>query len=96
MLLCHLQKAPEKTAEPGTLKMTRQTANLASFANHMPDVVAIRRHLHRNPEIGLSEFKTSDFIAEQLAAMGYEVTRGLAGTGVVATLSNGDSTRVTS
>ena len=73
--------------------MTRQTANLASFANHMPDVVAIRRHLHRNPEIGLSEFKTSDFIAEQLAAMGYEVTRGLAGTGVVATLRNGDSTR---
>ena len=73
--------------------MTRQTANIASFANHMPDVVAIRRHLHRHPEIGLSEFKTSDFIAEQLVEMGYEVTRGLAGTGIVATLRNGDSTR---
>ncbi|KJF68106.1 M20 aminoacylase family protein [Rhizobium nepotum] len=73
--------------------MTIQTANIASFANHMPDVVAIRRHLHRHPEIGLSEFQTSDFIAGQLVEMGYEVTRGLAGTGIVATLRNGDSTR---
>lgn len=73
--------------------MTRQTANIASFANHMPDVVAIRRHLHRHPEIGLSEFQTSDFIAGQLVEMGYEVTRGLAGTGIVATLRNGDSAR---
>lgn len=38
--------------------MTRQTVTMTSFANHMPDVVAIRRHLHRHPETGLSEFKT--------------------------------------
>lgn len=93
MLICPLGKTPEKTAKPGILKMTKQTANIASFANHMPDVVAIRRHLHRNPEIGLLEFKTSDFIAGQLVEMGYEVTRGLAYTGIVATLRNGDSTR---
>lgn len=63
------------------------------FSNDMTDVIAIRRHLHENPEIGLSEFKTSDFIAEKLAEYGYEVTRGLAKTGVVATLKNGDSPR---
>ncbi|WP_425467538.1 M20 aminoacylase family protein [Rhizobium glycinendophyticum] len=63
------------------------------FANVMADVLATRRHLHQFPEIGLSEFKTSDYIAERLQSLGYEVTRGLAGTGVVATLRNGASSR---
>jgi hippurate hydrolase len=63
------------------------------FTNDMTDVVAIRRHLHENPELGLSEFKTSDFIAGHLEEMGYEVTRGLAKTGIVATLRNGTSGR---
>ncbi|KQO73967.1 M20 aminoacylase family protein [Rhizobium sp. Leaf262] len=73
--------------------MTKSLDPVAALANHMPDVMAIRHHLHRNPEIGLSEFKTSDFIASRLVDMGYEVTRGLAGTGVVATLCNGSSQR---
>lgn len=64
-----------------------------SFSNSMPELVETRRHLHQYPEIGLSEFKTSDFIAEKLVAMGYAVTRGLAGTGMVATLKNGTSSR---
>ncbi|NTF08742.1 amidohydrolase [Agrobacterium rubi] len=73
--------------------MTIQPSTLNAFSNHMPDVKAIRHHLHRTPEIGLSEFKTSDFIASKLEEMGYEVTRGLAGTGIVATLRNGESGR---
>ncbi len=63
------------------------------FLNYMPEIVATRRHLHQHPEIGLSEFETSDYVAAQLAAMGYEVTRGLAKTGVVATLRYGSSSR---
>lgn len=70
-----------------------QFKNADTVANHMPDVMAIRHHLHRNPEIGLSEFQTSDFVAQKLSDMGYEVTRGLAGTGVVASLRNGTSGR---
>lgn len=62
-------------------------------ANMMDEVRATRHHLHQFPEIGLSEFKTSDYVAERLTAMGYEVTRGLAKTGVVATLKNGSSSR---
>jgi hippurate hydrolase len=61
--------------------------------NVMAEVLATRHRLHRFPEIGLSEFKTSDYVAEQLTALGYEVTRGLAKTGVVATLRNGSSDR---
>ncbi len=63
------------------------------ISNEMPELVAIRHYLHQHPELGLSEFKTSDFIAEQLSAMGYEVTRGLSKTGLVATLRNGTSNR---
>lgn len=61
--------------------------------NVMAEVLATRHHLHRFPEIGLSEFKTSDYVAEQLNSLGYEVTRGLAKTGIVATLRNGSSDR---
>ncbi|MGN7295052.1 M20 aminoacylase family protein [Rhizobium sp. SAFR-030] len=63
------------------------------FSNDMPELVAVRRYLHQHPELGLSEFKTSDFIAAQLTALGYEVTRGLGQTGLVATLRNGSGTR---
>lgn len=59
--------------------------------NFDPEIVATRHHLHSIPEIGLSEFKTSDYVAGKLSAMGYEVTRGLAKTGMVATLRNGTS-----
>ena len=67
--------------------MTVQTSNI------LPDLVATRRHLHTIPELGLSEFKTSDYVADALIAMGYEVTRGLAKTGIVATLRNGTGTK---
>lgn len=73
--------------------MTSQPRNITAFAEYMPDIVAIRHHLHRNPEIGLSEFKTSEFLGQQLEKLGYQVTRGLAGTGIVATLRHGSSRR---
>jgi len=63
------------------------------FSNDMAEVTATRHYLHENPEIGLSEFNTSDYVAEKLLALGYEVTRGLAKTGIVATLRHGTSTR---
>lgn len=59
----------------------------------MPELVALRRDLHAHPEIGLAELRTSDIVARQLEAMGYRVTRGIAGTGLVATLGNGSGGR---
>lgn len=52
--------------------------------------VALRRRFHQQPEIGFEEHKTSEEVARQLDEWGYQVHRGLAGTGVVATLSAGD------
>ncbi|MHB1302013.1 MAG: amidohydrolase [Acidiphilium sp.] len=61
--------------------------------NDRSDLIAMRRVLHANPELGLEEVWTSDFVAHELEALGYDVHRGLARTGVVATLRNGTSTR---
>lgn len=63
------------------------------FTNDMSEVVATRRFLHQHPELGLSEFTTSDYIAAKLEEFGYAVTRGLGKTGIVATLKNGSSDR---
>ena len=46
-------------------------------------------HFHRNPELSLMEFKTAKRLAEELRAVGFEVTEGVGGTGVVAIMKNG-------
>ena len=57
------------------------------------EMIAIRHYLHAHPELSLEEFNTSELVAGKLAEWGYTVTRGLAKTGVVGTLSKGDSPR---
>ena len=51
--------------------------------------VAMRHDLHQHPELGLQEFRTSALLADQLESWGYQVTRGLATTGLVAKLVRG-------
>ena len=47
------------------------------------EVVAMRRHLHQNPELSYQERKTGLFIAQKLADLGIEYTHGVAENGVV-------------
>lgn len=56
-------------------------------------VTGWRRHLHAHPELSLQEHGTADFVAEQLRAMGVPFVAGVGGTGVVATISRGQSNR---
>ncbi|MFY9514338.1 MAG: M20 aminoacylase family protein [Rubrivivax sp.] len=56
-------------------------------------MVALRRRLHTMPELGFQEVQTSALVAERLAAWGYEVHTGIAGTGVVGTLRCGSGER---
>jgi hippurate hydrolase len=56
------------------------------------EFIAVRRDIHRHPEMGYKEYRTSDLVAEQLSAWGYQVTRGLGGTGVVGQLKKGTGT----
>ncbi|KVR52094.1 hypothetical protein WK18_02930 [Burkholderia ubonensis] len=54
---------------------------------------AWRQHLHRYPETGFDEVKTSDFIATILTTLGLDVHRGIGGTGLVASLTVGNGKR---
>lgn len=49
-----------------------------------------RHDLHAHPETAFTEIRTGDFVAEQLAADGYAVHRGLGRTGVIGTLRLGE------
>ena len=60
---------------------------------HEAEMVEIRRRIHQNPELAYEEHATSDLVAERLTRWGYEVHRGLGGTGVVGTLRAGTSAR---
>ena len=66
---------------------------LEDIRAHEAEMVAIRQQIHSNPELAFEEHATSDLVAERLTRWGYDVHRGLAGTGVVGTLRAGTSTR---
>ena len=51
--------------------------------------MAWRRDFHKNPELGNRETRTSKIIADELRKLGFEVTTGVATTGVVGVLRGG-------
>jgi hippurate hydrolase len=51
-------------------------------------------HFHQNPELPNYEFKTAARLAAEIRALGYEVTEGVGGTGIVAVLENGEGPTV--
>ncbi|MDF9304752.1 amidohydrolase [Tritonibacter mobilis] len=57
---------------------------------HIEEAIALRHDLHRHPELGFEEHRTSEIIADLLHGWGWRVHRGLAGTGVVAQMGQGE------
>jgi len=55
----------------------------------MPKVVAWRRDIHQNPELGNRETRTAKLVADHLRSLGLEVKTGVAHTGVVGVLRGG-------
>ncbi len=50
--------------------------------------------MHRNPELSMQEEKTADYINSVLESFGeFKITRGIGKYGIVASLTNGDSTK---
>ncbi|GEK47624.1 peptidase [Bisbaumannia pacifica] len=62
----------------------------AAFA----EVQALYRQLHQHPELPFQEHETAARLADALEGLGFEVTRGVGGTGVVALLRNGEGPTV--
>ena len=54
-----------------------------------PEVVRLRRALHRRPELAFEEHETAALIAETLRDLGLDPTTGVAQTGVVAHIEGG-------
>ncbi len=58
------------------------------------EVVAIRRHIHANPELSFKETKTADFICRKLDEYGIPYTRNIAKTGVVGLITGKNADKV--
>lgn len=57
------------------------------------EMIEWRHELHRHPEFGFEENRTSDFIAEKLNSFGIEVVRNIGRTGLIGILHKGSSER---
>ncbi|QOD66219.1 amidohydrolase [Ochrobactrum sp. MT180101] len=71
----------------------RLDAAREDIAAHLDEFIALRHDIHQHPELAFNEHRTSRLIASKLASWGYDVTTGVAGTGVVATLVRGEGQR---
>jgi hippurate hydrolase len=56
-------------------------------------LIAFRRDLHAHPDLGFKEHRTAAQIADALRLLNLEVHTGIGGTGIVAVLKVGSSSR---
>jgi amidohydrolase len=54
-----------------------------------PCLTAVRRAIHRHPELGFQEFETATLVAENLTELGIRVDTKVGGTGVIGYLGEG-------
>ena len=66
---------------------------IAEIAQEHAKLTEWRRELHQHPELAFEEHRTAAFVASKLESFGLQVTTGIAGTGVVGTLSRGGGNR---
>jgi hippurate hydrolase len=67
--------------------------NFEKISGFAGELAAIRHDLHMHPELHFEEFRTSKIVAAELGKLGFTVTTGIAGTGVIGTLVKGSSRR---
>ncbi|HLF09713.1 MAG TPA: M20 aminoacylase family protein [Gammaproteobacteria bacterium] len=67
---------------------------IPQIESYRDELTAWRRDLHAHPELAYEEQRTAGLVAERLGQFGLQVHQGLAKTGVVGTLSNGEGAAV--
>jgi len=83
------------TSASSQTKTTAWTTPSAAEINAVyPEVEALYFDLHQTPELAMHEQQTAAKLADRVKAMGYEVTTGVGGTGIVAVLRNGQGPTV--
>ena len=63
------------------------------MTDYHPQMIAWRHALHQIPETDFNEVATAAYVAAVVTDLGYSVLTGIGGTGVVASLTRGTSTR---
>lgn len=80
----------------GTLSILSQADDLRDSidADYEARLSPLFLHFHQNPELSNHEFQTAARLASEIRALGYDVTEGVGGTGIVAVLENGEGPTV--
>jgi amidohydrolase len=73
------------TAGPATSRIALRP----SVQDQLADVIALRRDLHRHPELSTEEHRTQALIIERLTSLGLEDVRAIADTGVTGLVRGG-------
>ena len=88
---CWLLAAPGAAEDPADAALSQLDLWIDS---HLGELLATYRELHANPELSFAEHATAQRVADSLRAAGFEVSTGLAGTGVIGVLRNGPGPRL--
>ena len=84
LLLASLTSGAEKADKP----RDSRTA-VPEVAALEPELEALYRDLHEHPELAFHEERTAETLAKHVKELGFEVTTGVGGTGLVAIMRNG-------
>jgi len=76
-------------AQPPAALSERTAAITKKIDAELSDLENLYKHLHSHPELSLQERETAARMAKELSGLGFEVTSGVGGTGVVGLLKNG-------
>lgn len=79
----------QRRSSPGPAAVPSRADVQAAVRQDMPDLLAIYREFHQNPELSMQETRSAARLADEARRLGFEVTTGVGGTGVVAVMRNG-------
>ena len=87
IFLLRLMPAPPPLRSAPTLPADWCAAGLEELLQeHLPELIQLRRHIHRHPELSGQEQRTAALVAGELRRWGWRVREGVGRTGVVAEL----------
>lgn len=87
--LCHALLAAGLLAGPAVQAAALPAPFAAQLNAGYGGLETFYQDLHAHPELGFNEHETAAKLAERARALGFDVTTGVGGTGVVAILRNG-------
>ena len=67
----------------------------AKIETYFSDLIAIRRHIHQNPELSFEETETAKFISSKLTEFNIEHKTNVGGNGIVGLIKGKNPTKKT-